>query len=175
YRGNQMIARDAICADQSFLEIRAVPRETSRYRYALADDACDARHEFAAIDAQPIRQNEYAGQIGRGQSLANRCTAFARLLRRVCWFARETNGGGFEAQRAGGNFVVADVVVVDLSARAASDDMRVRKQLSQLIVARGVRERLPRAEIQDELGLVHAAMAIAHGARAMSRPALCLG
>ena len=81
--------------------------------------------------------------------------------------ARECSGAGagsqasrsrvaVEAQRHRDDFVVADVVVADLSAGAAADDVGAGKHRAQLAIARAVGERRTGAEVQDQVGACRA-------------------
>ena len=127
--------------------MRTIACKPAGHRYTLADNAHDTGDQFAAVDVQPVRQNKNAGKIARGQCLADRLAAFSRLLRRVRWLTRETNLGGLKTERGNGNLVVADIVVMDLPARTASDDVRVREHRAQFLIAHSICQRFPRAEI----------------------------
>ncbi len=56
--------------------------------------------------------------------------------------------------RERGDLVVDDIVIVNLPAGAAADDIRFREDCVQLVKARFVRERAPGAEIEHEIGAV---------------------
>ena len=61
--------------------------------------------------------------------------------------------GRIEIERDGGNLVIGHVVVMNLAAGAATDNVRVRELGAQLVITSSARQRLAIAKKEDEIAV----------------------
>ena len=144
--------RRTVRADQRFLKSRAVAGKSARNRNAFARRAGKPGNQFAAVHIEPVGQNEHADEVGRCQRAADRFAAGARMLRAMRRLAGHAQRRCVEADRNSGDLFVSDVVVADLTACAASENVRARKHGAQLAIARAAGERLPGTKKKHEIG-----------------------
>jgi hypothetical protein len=147
-------ARRAVGADKRFAELRAVAGQPAGQRNLRAHNVGDACDQLAAVHMQAVRQHENSGQVLCRERPAYGFPAPARLLGSGNGLAGHPQRRRIKAQRRGSNVAVGDVVVPDLAAGAAAKQMRIRKHLAQFLIAVAAGERLPAAEIENEIGPV---------------------
>ena len=152
-RRDQMFARCAVGADKCFAKIGAVAGKPTGNRDRFADRAGDPGNQLTAIDVQAIRQNENADQVGCRQGAADRVAAGAGTFGRARRFASDAEAGRIEADCRGGDLVVVDVVVVDLPAGAAAENVSGRKHRAQFAITSAARKRLPRTEKENQVSV----------------------
>jgi len=127
---------------------------TARLRALLLAAHAAVGASAESIDLAPD-QPLPAGEIFLLERLPDGLAAAARLMRIADVPADQLDPGRIEADRGSDDFIIADIVAVDLPARAATQNMGRRKQAAQFVIALAAREHLARAEIKYQRSVFH--------------------
>ena len=139
-----------IGANESLLKIGAVAGQSAGQRHRRTDDLADAGNELAAVDVQAVGQHEYAGKVVRIERQTECLAVVPRALRIGNLLPAQAQPRCAETDGGGDDFVIVDVVIVDLSAGAATQNMSGGKHAAQLLVAGAAGQRIAAAEIEHQ-------------------------
>jgi hypothetical protein len=135
------------------VKIRAIASQPAGDRDIFPRHASYSGDEFAAVDVETVGEHKNSGKTGRRERPPDRFSACARAIGGRCRLAGDPQCRRIEIERDGRNLVIGHVVVTNLAAGAATDNVRARKLGAKLVVTGSARQRLATAKEKDEIAV----------------------